>query len=488
MWKISDLSKVTAGKVIGSFIQDGDYSLSFDSRSKVNGSIFLALKGDQFDAHNFLVQAYQNGAVGFIAHNDPSQDVQDQLKSLSAKLQKPEAFFIHVNDTLMALHQLANFYRKRLKAKVLAVAGSNGKTTTKEFLATICKEAGKTHFSQGSFNNHWGVPFTILSCPQDAQYLILEMGMNHAGELKQLTEIAQPDVSVLTMVGVEHIEHFGTLEKIAEAEEEIFKYASPQSFLVINKDNFYTSRMLAKFNNKSYTFSSVDKKSDVHFKSKDDHPGALSFEATISGHKKDMKLNLFGQHNLTNLMAAAAVAMAAQILPETIFYGLQKCKGYWGRNQWIMSEKGFDILFDGYNSSPESLAALVDNVKQLKLNSDLFAVIGQMKELGSLSMQYHIEAGRKLAQLDFKKVWFIGDDAEYFQQGYLEELAERENSSAAQTAKPEVSITKDYDSDFANQFASQLRSTDLVLVKGSRGVFLEKFVRNCWPVDFKDKP
>ena len=366
MWKVSDLINVTKAQVLEVYDKNLQFDLVFDSRKKNTGSVFLALKGDQFDAHDFLPQAFTNGAIGFIIHQKLTKEVQDQISELSKQLNRPAPFYLQVQDTLRALHQLANFYRKSLKAKVLGVAGSNGKTTTKEFLATICQEAGKTHYSSGSFNNHWGVPFTILSCPEDADYLILEMGMNHSGELKQLTEIAQPNVSVLTMVGVEHIEHFGTLEKIAEAEEEIFKYSPTHSILVINKDNFFTNEMSARYQNKKFYFSDKEFTADVFFKKIDSSKFHLDFEATIQGQKEKFSLNLFGEHNLTNLMAAATTALAANVSYEKLSSGLKKCKGYWGRNQWIKSEKGFDILFDGYNSSPESLSALIENVKKIK--------------------------------------------------------------------------------------------------------------------------
>lgn len=232
-WSLAQIAEWTGGKVLSS--KTTDFSeIGTDTRKNLTGQIFIALKGDSFDAHDYLDKAVQAGAAALLVHSLP-----EKFESL-----KSQTSIILVNDTLKALQDFSHHYRKSLKTKIIGITGSNGKTTTKEFTAQILGQYKKTHYSQGSFNNHWGVPMTLLSIPQDADFAVVEMGMNHAGEITQLVHIAEPDIVVCTMVGTAHIEFFGTQANIAKAKSEIYLDSKPETIRIFNQDQDLTFDMM----------------------------------------------------------------------------------------------------------------------------------------------------------------------------------------------------------------------------------------------------
>ena len=223
-WSLQQIADWTEGQIVST--QQTEFSdFSTDTRKSCEKKVFVALKGDAFDAHDFLDKAADQGAGLLLVHRLDSKF--DHLKD--------KVSIIKVDDTLTALQNWAKAYRKTMKAQVFAITGSNGKTTTKEFLAKILSTTKKTYYTEGSFNNHWGLPFSILSADSDHQCIVLEMGMNHAGEITNLVHIADPDIVVCTMVGSAHIEFFGTLKNIAKAKEEM-TYAEEFDQIIINDD------------------------------------------------------------------------------------------------------------------------------------------------------------------------------------------------------------------------------------------------------------
>jgi UDP-N-acetylmuramoyl-tripeptide--D-alanyl-D-alanine ligase len=468
--------KATGGKLLSKQVEIFD-QIGTDTRKDLKDQLFIALKGDAFDAHLYLTKALDQGAVALMIHDE---------KTVTAEILR-QATVILVQDTLLGLQALAHEVRLRNKATVIGIAGSNGKTTSKEFTAALLGTFRKTHFAKGSFNNHWGVPFTLLAQPEDSEVSVVEMGMNHKDELALLAKIAAPDIAVCTYVGVEHIEHFGTLEKIAEAEEEIYLYSPEKTTRIFNLDNQYTLEMYersrAKFPKAKFLTFSTSKKADVQMQVASVTMRSMKIKGTIAGVKGEAQVEVFGQHNITNLMTAAASGLAAGLMPEQIWSGLVNCKTTdgttWGRNQLLETKSGAEILFDAYNSNPDSMKALMENIALIKNSGKKIGVFAEMRELGDLAAKLHYETGLAVAQATqnspMESLWFYGPHANDFAKGL------REGNFSGK-----IITHNDFDQTTAEQLASSLKSGDIAIVKGSRGMELERFVRLGNPLNFNN--
>lgn len=463
----------TKGKLLSRHCEVFD-GVGTDTRANLDGQLFIALKGDAFDAHIFVRKAVEKGAQALLVHSwkPENNDLLDRIT------------VIQVPDTLLGLQSLAREYRRTFGGKVIGIAGSNGKTTSKEFTAALISAFRKVHYSKGSFNNHWGVPFTLLATPEEAEVAVVEMGMNHAGELALLTKIAQPDVNVVTYVGIEHIEFFGTLEKIAQAEKEIYDEAPVDAIRIYNLDNPFTRKMYAEAKNKfpkakllTFSTETPDRKLiDVSLKIKSLTMQSLTVQGLIGGVLGEATVPVFGLHNVTNLMVAASAGLAVGLEPEQIWQGLSRCETTWGRNQLVHTKSGAQILFDGYNSNPDSMRALVENMRILEMKGKKVGIFGEMKELGDQAPQMHRDVGVNVGRAGFDVIWFYGPHFEEFKAGVQ-----------SVNLKGNQFYTPDYDENLAKQIAGHLSQNDIALVKGSRGMKLERFVHVCEPLDFLNK-
>ena len=465
-YELNDVVKLLNGKFL-SEIEKTVKGVGTDSRKNLTGQLFIALKGEAFDAHQFLNQAVQAGAAALLVQEVPA--------SQKAVLEKVTV--IQVKDTLKALQDMSHWVRKQMKAKVLALTGSNGKTSTKEFTAQILSGYKVICYSQGSFNNHWGVPFSLLNLDTVHETAIIEMGMNHKGELTELVKIADPDAVVCTMVGRAHIEYFGTQQKIAEAKQEIYLDSNAKSLAIFNLDDPYTKKMYDQSvkeqpNRPKLTFSE-SAKSDIQFQITEATFDGLKIKGFIKGQSGETFIPVFGKHNITNLLAAASLAIAAGLTAEQVWKGLKNCKSHWGRNQKVKLKSGGLALFDAYNANPDSMEALLENVESLKVKGKKIGVFGQMRELGDQSQHFHHLIGIKAGNVDFSKIFFYGDDFESFQNGVKES-----------GFKGEVHIQKDFSDELGKKLKNSIQADDLIVFKASRGPRLERMLLACDPIDF----
>ncbi len=468
-WTLNQIAKWTNGKILSTH-QENFSEVGTDTRKKLTEKIFIALKGDAFDAHEYLDKAAQQGAGLLIIH-----ELKPEFENLKNKVS-----IIIVDDTLAALQDFAHGYRKTLNTKIISITGSNGKTTTKEFTATILNQFKKTHLNFGSFNNHWGVPLTLLEIPSDAVFAVVEMGMNHAGEITKLVEIAEPDVVVCTMVGRAHIEHFGSIQKIAKAKEEIYQTTPENTVRIFNQDQDETYDMMYPVAKKypasrMLSFSEKNDEADVYFKIENQSGRGMTISGSIAAYKSTATIPVFGKHNLTNLMAASCLAYAVGMKHEDIWKALPLCKSAWGRNEFIETEIGVDILFDGYNANPDSMKALLDNIAQLTVQSKKIAAFGQMKELGDHAVAEHIVLAEFAVDAGFDFIYFIGENAKDFEQGLKNKNYKNYLCEADLSEK------------MSDSFKKQIGAGDLIVIKGSRGARTEKFVELCGPKHWKIK-
>lgn len=469
-WSLAQIAEWTGGKIISS--KETEFSeIGTDTRKNLTGQIFIALKGDSFDAHDYLDKAAQSGAAALLVHSLP-----EKFESL-----KSQTSIILVNDTLKALQDFAHHYRKSLKAKIIGITGSNGKTTTKEFTAQILSQYKKTHYSQGSFNNHWGVPMTLLSIPQDADFAVVEMGMNHAGEITQLVQIADPDMVVCTMVGTAHLEFFGTQANIAKAKSEIYMESKPETIRIFNQDQDLTFDMMypvaRKFpESRMLSFSQKNTEADVFFKIDELKMKEMKITGIIAAEPGSAVVPVFGEQNLTNLMAAATIAYACKLSPEQIWKALPNCKTAWGRNQFIETQNHAEILFDGYNANPDSMKALLHNVPMLKCTGKKIGVFGQMKELGEHAPAAHTDIADIAGSSGFSQIYFVGENFSDFKKGI-------EKSGY----KGESFLQSGFSDELGQKLGQSVKSGDIVVIKGSRGAETERFIPFCEPINWKNK-
>lgn len=427
--------------------------VSTDSRAHVKGKLFIPLKGDTHDGHDHIESAIQNGAAGFLTHKD-------------LNLKKESCTQIKVTDTLKALQNLSHAARKKWGGPIVAVTGSNGKTTTKTYLHQMLNQWHKCHSNQGSFNNHWGVPLTLLDLPEDADSAVVEMGMNHEGEITTLCQIAEPNIVGVLNVGRAHLGHFKNQNDIANSKAEIYQSAKIQG-QIFNLDNEHTKKMYEKYKAKANykTFSLQDKSADVFFKGQWAELG-IKISGTINGIEGSVEAPIWGLQNISNLGFAAAAAGMLGMPTEKIWQSLTKVKESWGRNQWL-EFNGAKILFDGYNANPESFNSLFQNLKDYAKNSDrqLVGVFGDMREMGEFREQVHIEVAKGMAHLPFKSIFYLGDN-----QKLVEETLK------ANGFKNNFFGFSKFENSSAEKLKSQIDKKTLIVLKASRGIKIESFL------------
>lgn len=469
VWSIDQIKTWTNGKIISKFTENFS-EVGTDTRKKMSGQIFIALKGDAFDAHDYLDKAVDQGAELLIVHA-----IKPEFDHLKSKVS-----LILVDDTLLALQNFAHGYRQTLSTQIISITGSNGKTTTKEYTAAILNQFKKTFFNQGSFNNHWGVPLTLLQIPTDAAFAVVEMGMNHAGEITRLVEITQPNVVVCTMVGRAHIEHFGTVAAIAKAKEEIYQASDENTVRIFNQDQDETFDMMYPVAKKypasrMLSFSGLNNEADVYFKIESLSGRGMTISGNIVAYRSQVTVPVFGKHNITNLMAASCLAFAVGMKPEDIWKALPLCQSTWGRNEFIESDIGVEILFDGYNANPDSMKALLANIPELIVKFQKIGVFGQMKELGDHAKTEHIALAEMAAAIEFDYIYFIGENFSDFEAGLKNKNFKN------------YLCAVDLTDAMATDFKSRIGTGDFVVIKGSRGARTERFVELCQPKNWKMK-
>ncbi len=368
-----------------------------DTRQPMHGGVFLAIIGDNFDGHDYLEQAKVMGAVGVIV----SKHVTTNLPILLVK------------DTQKALSKIAKFHLNNLRPKTIAITGSNGKTTTKNLLANILNRVAPTLKTQGNLNNHLGVPMTLLNLEDKHQYAVIEMGANHLGEIKQLRELVTPDIAIVTNTGDAHIGEFGSKEKLISAKGEIY---STDSINIVNTDTNYSGDL--SFTPQGGTRTS-GKGGDV-FAS---NIRQSEFTLNIKSQTININLQLIGEHNIDNALAASACAAALNIDIQLIKQGLEATPAEPGRLNAIQT-KQFTLIDDTYNASPTSIQAALNTLKTY--SGELVVVLGDMAELGENEITLHQQTGA-LARTITPNLYSFGSLAKHYQAQHFnsqEHLAE----------------------------------------------------------------
>lgn len=442
MWTLSEAASRAGGRVEGADVSFD--SVGKDSRGDCRGQLFVALCGEHFDAHDFVAQAERNGAVAALVSHRVEVGIPQLL----------------VDDTRLALGRLAAAWREYLKGRVVAVTGSNGKTTCKEMIAAVLGQAGSVHATHGNLNNDIGMPLTLLAA-RDQDFLVLEMGANHPGEIAYLSNIGHPDVAVITNAGRAHLEGFGNLEGVARAKGEIAQGLPPEGTFIVPSDSSWTGlwRELARGQPvltcgpdvSAGVRADVDSVTVIWDKS----GFRTCFEVRYGDTELELELALAGMHNVRNALVAVAVAKVLGIGTESIRTGLAGLKPVAGRLSPRRGAGGLRLIDDSYNANPDSVQAAIDVL--VALPGRRWLVLGDLGELGPAAEDLHRGLGEAARSAGVDVLYTVG----------------KLSARAAEAFGPRGKHFSNQAS-LISDIQGRLGPDDLVLVKGSRLSAMER--------------
>lgn len=449
-FSVQDLVDATGAVLVGTPNEKLFKGVSIDSRKIEKGEIFWAIKGERFDGADFLNQAAEGGATAVVAEDGAA------LLGLPAYITK-----IKVDSSLKALQQLAAYNRRRHAVPLVAITGSNGKTTTKEILASILKKRFDVLKNEGNLNNLIGVPLTLLKLHSDHEAAVVEMGMNSSGEIAELTKMAMPDIGLITNIGEAHLEGLGSLENVKRAKGELVEAMRTEGTVVLNADDDAVMELASKAKGNVVTFG-LSAKADVRASGAEVDWGKGTLFMLSAGDKTlPVLLPLYGMHQLYNALAAAAVAINMGFGLEEIRESLEAFEACSGRME-IISEGGITIINDSYNANPSSVRSAIETMN-CSLTARKIAVLGDMLEMGEDEENIHFELGSFIARQGTDILFTFG------------QLAKHSANGAADAGMDKANIFSfDDREELSNTLIAKMREGDLILIKGSRGMRMEE--------------
>lgn len=423
--------------------------ITTDSRNCPEGSMFFALKGEKFNANAFAAQAIANGCAYAVV--DEEEYALDE-------------HYILVDDVLESLQDLARYHRTLLATPIIGITGSNGKTTSKELIASVLSQDYNIHFTKGNYNNHIGVPLTLLQMQEDHQVAIIEMGANHLGEIKILCDIAMPNYGIITNVGKAHLEGFGSFEGIMKTKGELYdSIAKTGKLIFMNHDNHFLQNMAAKagLDNRqilSFSMGAENKQSIVYGEIIASQP-LLSMRVKLhTSEQFEVHTQLVGNYNAENVLAAITIGSYYGMNAETLKMGIESYVPQNNRSQLTQTVNN-KLVVDAYNANPTSMAAAIENFAQLT-DENKVLILGDMLEMGSESLNEHQKIVDLVAEHNFEQVFIVGT-----------EFAATNFALANNKCRHFANVT-----DLQSYLADNQQMNKTVLIKGSRGIQLEKCI------------
>ncbi len=414
--------------------------VTIDSRKNCEGQLFIAIRGDHFDGHDYVDAAYQSGAVAALVENHVDCDI-------------PQ---IEVADCKQAMCRLAREWRNRCQAKVIALSGSNGKTTVKEMLFHILQKQSPTHATQGNFNNDIGVPLTLFGLAFDDDYAIVEMGANHRGEIAMLAQIAEPDIVYVNNVAAAHLAGFGTVQGVIEAKGELYEYCQLRHCAVFNNDEAASQQWRENCAAEQQFSCALSADADLTAAWQANDEG-LTLTVHYQGQTQPVSLRVLGEHNARNALAAITIAVAAGVSFNRAVKNLIGFSGVKGRLQMLVGPQKSRLINDSYNANPNSLEA---GIKVLcELQGEAWLALGDMGELGDDAQEMHCRAAMFAREQGVRKMFGIGP---------YSCIASREFAG-------DGFCFEQFD-DMAKVILAQIHHGVNLLIKGSRSAGMEKLV------------
>jgi UDP-N-acetylmuramoyl-tripeptide--D-alanyl-D-alanine ligase len=452
-----DVLQATAGELARLGTGTAFSGVTTDSRTLEPGELFVAVRGETHDGHAFLADALARGAGGLVVQ-------------AGTPLDHLGGTVIQVRETLAALGDLAAAHRRHHPVPLVAVAGSNGKTTTKEMLATILRAAygaDRVVATRGSQNNLVGLPLTLLRVDDTTRVVVLEIGMNAPGEVWRLAEIAQPDVGLITCIAEEHLQGVGSMRGAAEANAELWRRLRPSGTAIVNADDPFVRGVAGAFAGRRVAFGDAGevRAADVV----DEGIDGTRFVLAAGGEREPVRLGIAGRHNVANALAATAAARAIGVPLATACRALETFAAPTMRMQRVVLDSGAVVLNDCYNANPGSMAAALQTLAASRA-ARRFAALGEMLELGASAERAHRELGTRAGGAGLAALYLMGTHAALV----------RDAAVAAGLAADRITIAPTHDA-LAAMLRATLRDGDLLLLKGSRGAALERVLAGLRP-------
>ncbi|MDQ0416383.1 UDP-N-acetylmuramoyl-tripeptide--D-alanyl-D-alanine ligase [Croceifilum oryzae] len=453
---ISWIQEATGGQAV--FVEDKDRmisSVSTDTRSLQQGALFVPLVGERFNGHQFLSQAMEAGAVVALW-----SELEPIPKGCSIPL-------VVVPDTLTALQQMAKKYREELAIPIVGITGSNGKTTTKDLVAAVLGQAFRVHKTAGNLNNHIGVPLTLLSIPEETEIAIVEMGMNHVGEISLLSQLATPKVAIVTNIGESHIAHLGSREGIAEAKLEILDGLQQDGTLIYDGDEPLLTEKVRQIPQTQVRVGWGEMNDEMPVDVEVLGTEGFTFQSRKTRHR--YRLPLLGRHNMVNACFAIAVGRFFQMSEEQIAQGLLHVSLTGMRLEMLTAKNGAPIINDCYNASPTSMKAAIRLLQEIEPMKEKWALLGDIRELGEeWEESYHRELGAYVIEKGIHKLFTVGDRGKWIAEGAQEVGND-----------PSCEIIHFSSVEEASKYIDKIGHPQaLILVKASRAMKLDQAIRS----------
>lgn len=454
MIHLRDILIATNGKLITGDENTQFKGISIDSRNIEKGCLFIPIIGERFDGHTFIEGALNSGAVGTLT----SQKLDVNYSE--------EKCIIMVEDTLKALQDISKYFLKKANVPVVAVTGSTGKTTTKELIYNVLSQKYIVLRNKGNFNNHIGLPLTLLGIEKDHEMVVLEMGMSNRGEIDLLAGITTPEVGVITNIGICHIENLGSKKEIFNAKMEISNYMDETSVLIVNGDDEYLSNCKKENTIYKKVFAGLNEDNNIHVTRINDlgYEG-VEFTFDYNNETHDVKLNVPGVHNVYNAILAIGVGMHYDISMEKIKEGLMGFGGNKMRLNIVDLNEDVKIINDCYNANPDSMNAALSVLENIKVGRKI-AVLGDMLELGEFSEAAHREVGEMALNKGIDILITVGISGQNIAKGAVDKGFDKEKVFAAADNMTAINILNHI-----------INAQDIILIKGSRGMKMEEIVQ-----------
>lgn len=426
--------------------------VAFDSRNLKKGDLFVPLQGAR-DGHEFVNTAFENGASATLWAADHDFKDDDQPR-------------IVVDDPLKALQELGKYYLHKINPLVVAVSGSNGKTTTKDMIASILSTQMNVIKTHANFNNSIGVPVTLLNMESNTEAVVVEMGMSHFGELDELSKLVTPDIAVLTMIGEAHIEFFGTRDRIADAKMEITHGLREDGTFVYNGDEPLLRERVKDLKQVQKTFGR-QLNNDIYATSVDQSDHDIQFKVNLWP-EEEFTIPMIGEYNVNNAMAAMLVGKLLHVTPNHIKSGLANVSLTENRAEWIKGSQGEKILSDVYNSNPTAVKEVLTTLNELPETGRRIIVLGDMLELGDASEKLHAGLAEDIDHDHFQKVFLVGSEMKALDKQLLAD---------GYPADDLAHFAADDQATLIEQLQKTIQADDIVLLKGSHGIHLENVLK-----------
>ncbi len=443
---IEDILNATGGELLNGSSDGEIQDITTDSRKAAQGVLFIPLIGDKFDGHEFIKAAFDLGAEAVLTQKDTDLLIGKTI--------------IKVDDTLKALGDIARYYKAKHNVPTVSVTGSVGKTTTKDMLASVLATKYKTLKTQGNFNNNIGLPLTVFNLEEDHEAAVLEMGMNHFGEIEYLASIAKPDVAVITNIGQSHIENLGSREGIFKAKMEITKLFTDKNTLIVNGDDDFLSATKGKGEYKVVYYGIKNPENDIYAKNIENNGlDGIRFTAVTPDGEYEVCVNVPGEHNVYNALAAICVGHEFGVPMDKIIEGIRDFK----LTKMRMAVEDFDgikIINDCYNASPDSIKAALGVLGSVG-DMRKIAVLGDVLEMGDFAKDAHYALGKAVKENGVDVVITAGENMKHLAEGA------RDNG-----VKDVISFDKTLE--VCNYIKDKIQPGDAVLIKASRGMHFEE--------------